>query len=68
MAGIDCREGPKKQKLEVMPGAVSSGPKKPAYRRGGCRSQRNMSQLIGAYNTMTLELVVLAEKRARCRW
>ena len=31
-----------------MPGAVGSGLKEQAYRRGGCRSRRKMSQLIGA--------------------
>ena len=31
-----------------MPGAVGGGLKEQAYRRGSCRSRRNMSQLVGA--------------------
>ena len=54
--------------MAVSPGAVSSGPKERAYRHGGCRSRQNMSQLVGVDGAMTPELVVMASKRARCRW
>ena len=49
-------------------GAVISGLKEQTYRRGGCRSRRNMFQLAGADGAMTPELVVVARKRAPCRW
>ena len=54
--------------MVVTPGAVSSGAKEQAYRRGGCRSPRNRSQLVGADGAMTSELVVVARKRAPRRW
>ena len=54
--------------MAVTPGAVSSGLKEQAYRRGGCRSRRNMSQLVGADDAMTPELVMVVRKRASCRW
>ena len=54
--------------MAVSPGAVSSGLKEQTYRRGGCRNRRNMSQLVGTDCAMTLELVVVARKRAPRRW
>ena len=68
VAGIGCREGPKLKTMAVSPGVVSSGLKEQTYRRDGCRSLRNMSQLVGADCAMTPELVVVARKRAPCRW
>ena len=50
--------------MAVTPGAVGSGLKEQTYRRGDCRSRRNMSQLVGADGAMTPELVVVARKRA----
>ena len=49
--------------MVVTPGAVSSGRKEQTYRRGVCRSRRNISQLVGADGVMTPKLVVKAGKR-----
>ena len=68
VAGISCREGPKLKTMAVSPGAVSSGLKRQTYRRGGCRSRRNMFQLVGADDAMTPESVVVARERAPRRW
>ena len=54
--------------MAVTSGAVGSGLKEQTYRRDGCRSRRNMSQLVGADGAMTPELVEMARKRAPCRW
>ena len=54
--------------MAVTPGVVGSGLKEQAYRRGGCRSRRSMTQMVVADDAMTPELVVMARKRARCRW
>ena len=48
VAGIGGIEDPMYPTIAVTPGAVGSGPKEQAYRRSGCRSRRNMSQLVGA--------------------
>ena len=50
--------------VAVTLGVVSSGLKEQAYRCGGSKSRRNMSQLVGADGAMTPELVVVARKRA----
>ena len=55
VAGIGCREGPTLPTMAVTPGAVSSRLKEQTYRRGGCRSRRNMFQLVGADDAMTPE-------------
>ena len=68
VAGIGCREGPKLKTMAVSPGAVSRGLKEQTYRRGGCRSRRNMSHLVGADGAMTPESVAVARKRAPRRW
>ena len=41
--------------MVVTPRAVGSGLKKQVYRRGGCRSLRNVSQLVGVDGAMTPE-------------
>ena len=70
VAGIGCGEGANlpTMTMTVSPGAISSGLKEQTYRRGGCRSQRNMSQLVGTDCAMTPELVVVATKRAPRCW
>ena len=68
VAGIRCREGPKLKTMAVSPGAFSTGLKEQTYRRSGCRSRRNMSQLVGVDGAMTPELVVVARKREPRRW
>ena len=50
--------------MEVTLGAVGSGMKEQAHRRGGYKTPRNRSQLVGTDGVMTLELVVVARKRA----
>ena len=68
VAGIGCREGPKLKTIAVSPGAAGSGLKEQTYRRGGCRSRKNLSQLVGADGAMTPELVVVGRKRAPRSW
>ena len=54
--------------MVVTPRAVSSELKEQAYRRGGRRSRRHTSQLVGADGAMAPEVVVAARKRAGCGW
>ena len=48
--------------MAVISEAAGSGLKEQAYRRGGCRSRRNMSQLVVADGDMTPELVVCGQE------
>ena len=70
VAKIGGRETPKLPMMVVTPGRLVgySGLREQTYRRGGCRSRRNMSQLVSADGAMTPELVVGARKRAPRRW
>ena len=54
--------------MAVTPRTVGSGLKGQTNRRGGCRSRRNMSQLVGVDDVITLKFVVMVRIRTSCRW
>ena len=69
---MDTRIGrikdPKQPTMAVTLGAVGSGLKEQAYRRDGCRSWRNMSQLVGADGGDDAGVCGSGQEKGACRW